>query len=112
MLEQIVEGYELSPQQKELWRVMQRTVDHEFAVTCEVRIEGFVDHERLAQAVDQVLARHEILRTNYEQVAGLSYPLQVIGERVSNSVAVSWSESGEATVLTIKLGAMSADRQS
>ncbi|HXC68481.1 MAG TPA: amino acid adenylation domain-containing protein [Pyrinomonadaceae bacterium] len=112
MLEQIVEGYELSPQQKELWRVMQRTVDHEFAVTCEVRIEGFVDHEQLAQAVDQVLARHEILRTNYEQVAGLSYPLQVIGERVSNSVAVSWSESGEATVLTIKLGAMSADRQS
>ena len=112
MLEQIVEGYELSPQQKELWRVMQRAADEEFAVTCEVRVEGLVDDEQLAQAVDEVLARHEILRTSYEQVAGLSYPLQVIGERVANNVDVSWSESSDATVLTLKLPAMSADRQS
>jgi len=112
MLEQIVEGYELSPQQKELWRVMQRAADEEFAVTCEVRVGGAVDHVRLEETVDEVLARHEILRTNYEQVAGLSYPLQVIGECVANNVEVNWSESGEATVLTLKLGAMSADRQS
>src|SRR6185503_11307657 len=99
MLEQIVEGYELSPQQKELWRVMQRAANEEFAVTCEVRVEGAVDHVRLQQAVDQVLARHEILRTTYAQVAGLSYPLQVIGERVANNVDVSLSK----TLLTLRL---------
>src|SRR6185503_14832304 len=101
MLEQIVEGYELSPQQKELWRAMQGAANEEFAVTCEVRVEGAVDHARLGQTVAQVLARHEILRTTYEQVAGLSYPLQVIGERLANNVDVSWSESGEAAVLTL-----------
>ncbi|HKG79974.1 MAG TPA: condensation domain-containing protein, partial [Pyrinomonadaceae bacterium] len=106
-MQEIVEGYELSPQQKELWRVMQTTAGEQLALECEVRVDGAVDRVRLDHAVQQVLARHEILRTSYEQIAGLSYPLQVIGERMANDVLVSWND-----VLRIKLGAMSADRQS
>ncbi|HET9714337.1 MAG TPA: condensation domain-containing protein, partial [Pyrinomonadaceae bacterium] len=106
MEQQMLEGYELSPQQKEQWRVMQGAAGEEFAVSCEVRVEGAVDHARLDQAVAQVVARHEILRTSYEQVA--DYPVQVIGERVASDVKVSF----EGTILRIKLGAMSGDRQS
>src|ERR1041385_4919773 len=107
-MQQIVEGYELSPQQKELWRVMQGAVDDEFGVESEVCVAGLVDETRLERAIETVLARHEILRTGYERVAGLSYPLQVIGERVAGDVRVSWHDG----VLTIKLGALNGDRQS
>ena len=106
MEQQILEGFELSPQQKEQWRVIQGAAGNEFAVSCEVRVEGVVDHARLDQAVAEVVARHEILRTTYAPVA--DSPVQVIGESVANDVKVSWDDR----VLRIKLGAMSGDRQS
>ena len=88
MQNQIVEGYELSPQQKELWQMMQQAPGAEFGLQCEVRIEGAVERRRLERAVDEVLGRHEILRTRYEQLAGLRYPLQVINEAGESSVSV------------------------
>ena len=46
MEQQILEGFELSPQQKEQWRVIQGAAGNEFAVSCEVRVEGVVDHAK------------------------------------------------------------------
>ena len=108
--QQKVEGYELSPQQKELWCVMQTAAGAEFVVECEMRVDGVFDRVRLDQAMMKVLARHEILRTSYEQMARLSYPLQVIGESTARDVLVSWND--ETRVLRIKLGGMSGDRKS
>ena len=112
MQNQIVEGYELSPQQKELWQMMQQAPGAEFGLQCEVRIEGAVERRRLERAVDEVLGRHEILRTRYEQLAGLRYPLQVINEAGESSVSVRWNEDSEAVVLELALEAMSGDHQS
>ena len=107
-----VEGYELSPQQKELWRAIQGGTVVDYAVRCEVRVEGGVDRIRLQQAVSEVLRRHEVLRTRYEQVAELSYPLQIIGSDVTDGVEVNWSERAGATMLTLEVSALSGDRLS
>jgi amino acid adenylation domain-containing protein len=107
-----VEGYELSPQQKELWRAMQAEPGAEFSVGCEVRVEGTADRARLGRAVAAVLARHEALRTSYAPAAGLSYPLQVVGGDVAGDVSAAVVERGGAAALELAVGAMSGDRQS
>ncbi len=73
-----VEGFALSPQQERLWQLQE--AGDGYAAFGTVRIAGDVDPERLRQALAQVVRRHEILRTDFRRVPGLSAPLQVIGD--------------------------------
>jgi amino acid adenylation domain-containing protein/non-ribosomal peptide synthase protein (TIGR01720 family) len=74
MSEEIVHGYRLSPQQKRLW-LLQRGV---FWSRCAVRIDGYIDLENLARAIYRVVDEHEILRTTFTVLPGMTVPVQVI----------------------------------
>ncbi|NQD92847.1 amino acid adenylation domain-containing protein [Pseudomonas sp. CrR25] len=75
------EGFELSPQQAHLWR-LQRTCLAPPAqrATLRIRSEQALDGGRLHSSLRELVQRHEILRTRYEQLPGLSLPMQVIDD--------------------------------
>ncbi|MDV2992205.1 MAG: Linear gramicidin synthase subunit B [Chroococcidiopsis sp. SAG 2025] len=80
MQPEIIEGYRLSPQQKHLWLLQQsdrQTYRTQFALL----IEGNLDIKVLEIALQKVAARHEILRTNFCCLPGMTIPLQVISDR-------------------------------
>ena len=80
MSEATIQGYRLSPQQKRLWLLQARASASAFWSRCAVRIEGPVDLERLEEAIHSVVQQHEILRTTFPLLAGMTLPVQVIHE--------------------------------
>jgi amino acid adenylation domain-containing protein len=86
-MQEQVEGFRLSPQQRALWN-LRREAGHDTAL-CVAVIEGALVKARLQNALRRVVERHEILRTAFRHVAGLKLPLQVVRE----SVAPLWNES-------------------
>jgi amino acid adenylation domain-containing protein len=80
---QAAEGFRLSPQQRKVWRLMERLPHLSFAAQCTVRIMGLLNAGRLDQAVLSVRRSHEILRTRFALLQGASVPVQVIGEEAA-----------------------------
>ncbi|MGF1480498.1 MAG: amino acid adenylation domain-containing protein [Cyanophyceae cyanobacterium] len=78
-----IAGYRLSPQQAYLWELQQQhpTLPQQAWVT--VACEGRVEISALIQAIKQVVQRHEILRTTFQQLPEMTLPLQVIDEEGS-----------------------------
>src|ERR1044072_2901655 len=75
MQEKLIEGFKPSPQQRHLW-LLQGEGARAFRAQCAVWIEGPLDVAGLRAALDDVVARHEILRTVFQRTNGL--PVQVI----------------------------------
>src|SRR5947209_12004756 len=69
-------GFPLSPEQRYLWSLQQQgnIPPTELALL----IEGNLDPGTLKHALQRVVGRHEILRTEYQRRAGMKFPLQVI----------------------------------
>jgi amino acid adenylation domain-containing protein len=84
--EAAIEGYRLSPQQRESWELQEE--GEACRAQCAVLIEGPVDGEKLQQALEEVVKRHEIFRTTFQRRPERKYPLQVIAA----SGAVRWQE--------------------
>jgi amino acid adenylation domain-containing protein/non-ribosomal peptide synthase protein (TIGR01720 family) len=80
MQTELLEGYRLSPQQKRLWLLRQDDRSLARRAACVVLIEGDLKPELLAAAVEDAVARHEILRTTLRRLPGLSVPVQVVNE--------------------------------
>jgi len=76
MSQEIIQGYRLSPQQRRLWLLRQ----FDRAAQCAVRIDGELKIETLQQAISQVVSQHEILRTTFRLLPGMSIPVQVISD--------------------------------
>src|SRR5579885_1992920 len=74
----IVEGYQLSPQQKRLWQLGQVIGDMPGRARCTVLLKGNINVPNLQLAFQSVIDRHEILRTMFQTIPGMSTPLQVI----------------------------------
>jgi len=79
MQSQNLEGFRLSPQQKRLWFLQQDSVA--YRVQASIRIEGNVKVEILKQTLEQVVNRHEALRTTFHRQPGIKIPIQVIASR-------------------------------
>ncbi|HEX3251444.1 MAG TPA: amino acid adenylation domain-containing protein [Pyrinomonadaceae bacterium] len=75
---QMIEGYQLSPQQRRLWLLQQESPA--FCAQCAILIEGSLDHERLDHALRRIVRRHEILRTTFHRRPGIKIPIQVVTE--------------------------------
>ena len=75
-----IEGYRLSPQQERLWLLCGAAESTAYRVTCTVTINGCADTARIDQALRQIIRRHEILRTEFVSLKGMSVPLQTINE--------------------------------
>ena len=74
---EMMEGFELSPHQKHLWQ-LQAGSPNAYRAQCAVEIKGKLEPSILENAIAQVISNHEILRTTFNFVPGMSLPLQVI----------------------------------
>lgn len=86
--EQTIQGYRLSPQQERLWLLGQGGEQAHYDARCVIRVEGALDPAVLKKAIQQVVQRHEILRTTLQGLPGMKFPVQVIAE----TGAISYEE--------------------
>ncbi|MEH2317911.1 non-ribosomal peptide synthetase [Nostoc sp.] len=75
---ELIEGFQLSPQQEHLWLLQQVTPSSAYFVKCTVLIEGNIETIKLVAALQNIVNRHEILRTTFKYVPGMIVPVQVI----------------------------------
>ena len=80
MQQNMLEGYRLSPQQRHLWMLLQLGWSVAYQTKCVVAIKGSLDSRRLKAALENVIERHEILRTTFQSLPGMTIPMQVIRE--------------------------------
>ena len=78
MQDRIIEGYRLSPLQKNLWLLQQVEQRLPYRASCAVLIDGHLNTEAFQAALERVVNRYEILRTTYRCLPGMTIPLQVI----------------------------------
>src|ERR1700682_3308849 len=72
-----IQGFRLSPQQSHLWKLQQES--HAYHAQCAILIEGDLKRASLEEALQQVITRHEVLRTTFHRRPGIKIPIQVVG---------------------------------
>jgi amino acid adenylation domain-containing protein/non-ribosomal peptide synthase protein (TIGR01720 family) len=80
MQNKTIEGYRLSPQQKHVWQMQQVDRSPALHARCAVLVEGQLNITLLKASIENIIERHEILRTTFPCLPGMDVPLQVIGE--------------------------------
>jgi amino acid adenylation domain-containing protein/non-ribosomal peptide synthase protein (TIGR01720 family)/FkbM family methyltransferase len=76
-----LEGFRLSPQQERLWTLQQAGGgDAPYRALSVVIVEGPLRADVLGDALAAVVRRHEILRTGFQRLPGMSLPVQVIAD--------------------------------
>src|ERR1044072_6253421 len=75
---EVIEGYRLCAEQRRLWRVQPHGLD--FRSACVVEISGGLSVPALKRGLQELVDRHEILRTSFQHHPGTPAPLQVIDE--------------------------------
>src|SRR5688572_30367866 len=76
--EQVIEGFRLSPQQKQIWELQKDGAAYHSQVA--VLIEGDIGSRALDEALKKIRRKHEILRTALDWLPGLDTPIQMILE--------------------------------
>ncbi|MCA1615514.1 MAG: condensation domain-containing protein [Acidobacteria bacterium] len=97
-MQQKVEGFRLSPQQKRAWLFQQKN-PAAFYSQGVMRLSGALDEARLREAVARLVGRNEILRTTFRRRPGLRVPFQVVaaeGEKAWSWQSDDLSGVGEA----------------
>lgn len=77
-----LQGFRLSPQQKSLWLLQQEIPNCPYRSQCAVLVTGELNREKLVAVLANVVHRHEILRTRFEQLSGLTIPVQIIEQSI------------------------------
>ncbi|MDF0674714.1 MAG: amino acid adenylation domain-containing protein [Nitrospira sp.] len=77
----MVQGYRLSPQQERVWLLERGAQSIRLFARCRVMLEGSLDAAVLKMALEDILQRHEILRTTLQCIPGMTLPVQVIAEQ-------------------------------
>ncbi|MDZ8184107.1 MAG: amino acid adenylation domain-containing protein [Nostoc sp. ChiSLP02] len=80
-MQEKIQGFPLSPQQKRLWLVQQG--GNFYRNQCGILIEGNLQVDILKQALDKIIARNEVLRTSFYRQPGLKIPIQVINNHTN-----------------------------
>ncbi|WP_017328296.1 non-ribosomal peptide synthetase [Synechococcus sp. PCC 7336] len=83
-----IQGFRLSPQQKHLWLQQGEGDGAAYTAIASVRVGGPLDRQKLTAALQELVERHEILRTTFEALPGMDIPLQVVHETVDRPVAL------------------------
>jgi amino acid adenylation domain-containing protein len=76
----VVQGFQLSQQQKHLWALQQDGLSYE--AQCVIRLEGELDPRALYDALCLVVQRWEVLRTTFRRLPAVKVPVQVVNEWV------------------------------
>src|SRR5215204_4457804 len=95
--EAAIQGYELTPQQEQVWQREQLGPAWLWGA---VRVKGEVELGRLQGAVRQVAASEEVLRSGFEKLEEVDQPLQVL--RAVSGVQVE-TEASEAEAVWERL---------
>lgn len=74
-----ISGFKLAPQQKRIWFLQQNS--SAFCSQCAVLIEGKLQPEILQNALDEIVKKSEILRTNFYTLPGVKVPVMVINDQ-------------------------------
>lgn len=85
MLNNTLQGFRLSPQQRHLWSLQQDSLAYQSQ--CTILLEGKLNTEVFKSALQTVVNRYEILRTTFHRLPGMKVPIQV----VADSSIPSWS---------------------
>jgi amino acid adenylation domain-containing protein/FkbM family methyltransferase len=97
---QVVEGYRLSPQQKQIWLLQQDS--QAYNAQCAILIEGELESGGLESALKKIVRKHEILRTTLGHAPGFETPVQVILENIPlpyRKVDLRGEQSGDAEIV-------------
>jgi len=78
MSAEVIEGYPLSPQQRQIWRRQDGAQSTPYCAQATLVLDGALDGAGLRAALVLLVERHEILRTRFAHLPGLDLPLQVI----------------------------------
>ncbi len=92
MTTQNIAGSPLSTQQEQLWRLRQLDGAGQYLAQSTILLKGALDKDKLRRLVENIVARHEILRTVFVHPDELVVPLQVVTD---NSVP-EWRETSAA----------------
>jgi amino acid adenylation domain-containing protein len=88
-----IEGFQLSPQQRHLWKLTQEQVDDSpYLAQCVVRIRGLADLTVLRAVLEALPARHEIMRTMFYAPEEVSTPFQVIAPVEAATTGVEYQD--------------------
>lgn len=85
----VIEGYELSPQQRGLWPLVDANQGCGYASWLALAIDGDLDREALKRAWTVAISRHEILRTSFVETR--DKPLQVVTDEVPPIDVQTWA---------------------
>ncbi|MBD1945566.1 amino acid adenylation domain-containing protein, partial [Coleofasciculus sp. FACHB-712] len=85
---QTINGFRISPQQKYLWSLQQDNAN--YCAQSAILIEGNLNATALKEAVQQIINRHEILRTSFHREPGIKIPIQLVSDRFH---ITSWHSS-------------------
>ncbi len=86
MQNQMIEGFELSPQQKYVWALQKNSLSYRAHLT--ILIEGTLNVEALKEACQKSVNQYEILRTTFHMPPELHIPIQ----SVSKNAIPTWQE--------------------
>ena len=75
-----VEGFRLSPQQRNLWSLQQTAGGQPFRMLSAILLDGDLQPHILQGAVQHIVSRNEILRTTFSRPPGIKTLFQVVGE--------------------------------
>ncbi|MGZ4112560.1 MAG: condensation domain-containing protein, partial [Tumebacillaceae bacterium] len=81
-MKQQVQGFRISPQQRRLWKLCLAQDQQLYVTQMAVLVERHLEENNLQIALQAVLNRHELLRSTFPVIAGMSFPMQVVGEEV------------------------------
>jgi amino acid adenylation domain-containing protein/non-ribosomal peptide synthase protein (TIGR01720 family) len=86
MQRETIKGFQLSPQQEHLWLLQEAEKVSPFRARCAALVEGPLDTSTLKLAIENVLRRHEILRTTFQYAPDTMTPVQVVKDDCSLSL--------------------------
>src|SRR4051812_38821347 len=95
MSEQQPAAFRSSPQQERLWA--EHPDGPPGRTQAIVRIDGALSTEQVRDALERVVARHEILRTTFVRRPGISMPLQAVHEQL----APAWNPDGAGSAADV-----------
>jgi amino acid adenylation domain-containing protein/thioester reductase-like protein len=84
--QEIIEGYSISPQQLTAWRASGALGFHTCTTDISLLLTGAIGQDRVNEALQRVILRHEILRSAFPVAEEIGVPLQV----VSDQPALEW----------------------
>ena len=98
-MQEQVQGFQLSPQQRRLWSLQQDS--NAYQAQCAILLEGNLKLDILKSALQQVVNRHEILRTAFLRPRGIKISIQVIAD--SNLIEIEQHNLGNCQELEQKI---------